>query len=77
MFIRCSRYWHEVLSKFTNLSSVLSALIAKMFAEDLGLQTVRSIADTDAVQCSTTSYACSSGAGQKMHRVQGIEKAKY
>jgi hypothetical protein len=48
-----------------------------MFAEDLGLQTVRSIADTDAVQCSTTSYACSSGAGQKMHRVQGIEKAKY
>ncbi|RCV19990.1 hypothetical protein SETIT_4G020000v2 [Setaria italica] len=48
-----------------------SPLIAKMFAEDLGLQTVRSIAVTDAVQCSTTSYGCSSGAGQKTHRVQG------
>ncbi|KAK8454716.1 hypothetical protein SEVIR_4G019700v4 [Setaria viridis] len=48
-----------------------SPLIAKMFAEDLGLQTVRSIADTDAVQCSTTSYGCSSGPGQKTHRVQG------
>ncbi|CAL5050621.1 unnamed protein product [Urochloa decumbens] len=48
-----------------------SPLIAKMFAEDLGLQTIRSLADTDAVHCSIASNECSSGVGQKTHRVQG------
>ncbi|CAL5036481.1 unnamed protein product [Urochloa decumbens] len=48
-----------------------SPLIAKMFAEDLGLQTVRSLADTDVVHCSTASNECSSGVVQKTHRVQG------
>ncbi|CAN6202716.1 unnamed protein product [Urochloa humidicola] len=48
-----------------------SPLISKMFAEDLGLQAVRSLADTDAVHCSTASNECSSGVGQKTHRVQG------
>ncbi|CAN6191679.1 unnamed protein product [Urochloa humidicola] len=50
-----------------------SPLIAKMFAEDLGLQTLRSLAETDVVPCSTSTAPneCSSGVGQKMHRVQG------
>jgi len=48
-----------------------SPLIAKMLAEDLGLQAIRSIADTDAVHCSIASHECSSGAERKIHRVQG------
>ncbi|RLN12042.1 protein TPX2 isoform X1 [Panicum miliaceum] len=48
-----------------------SPLIAKMLAEDLGLQAIRSIADTDAVHCSTASHECSTGAEQKINRVQG------
>ncbi|XP_062233700.1 protein TPX2-like [Phragmites australis] len=45
-----------------------SPLISKMLAEDLGLQSLRSTADTDAVQCSTTSHECSSGAEQRFHQ---------
>ena len=48
-----------------------------MLAEDLGLQAIRSIADTDAVHCSTASHECSSGAERKIHRVQGLEKSKH
>lgn len=53
---------------------VSAALIAKMLAEDLGLQTIRSIAETDALHCSTASHECYSGAEQKIHRFEGIEK---
>ncbi|KAF8662198.1 hypothetical protein HU200_056397 [Digitaria exilis] len=48
-----------------------SPLIAKMIAEDLGFQTVRSIADTDVMHCSTAPNEFSSGAEQKVHRVAG------
>ncbi|KAJ1257786.1 hypothetical protein BS78_10G022800 [Paspalum vaginatum] len=48
-----------------------SPLIAKMLAEDLGFQTFRSIADTDAAHCSTASHECSSVAEQKTHWVEG------
>ncbi|XP_062230212.1 protein TPX2-like [Phragmites australis] len=44
-----------------------SPLIARMLAEDLGLQSLRIIADTDVVHCSTTSHECSSGAEQTFH----------
>lgn len=45
-----------------------SPLIAKMLAEDLGLQSLRSIADIDAVHCSKSSQECCSGAEQSIHR---------
>ncbi|RLM55119.1 protein TPX2 isoform X1 [Panicum miliaceum] len=48
-----------------------SPLIAKMLAEDLGLQAITTIADADVVHCSTASPESSSGAEQKIHRVQG------
>lgn len=48
-----------------------SPLITKMLAEDLGLQTIRSIADTNALHCSTASHECSSGVEQKIHRFEG------
>ena len=44
-----------------------------MLAEDLGLQTIRSIADTNALHCSTASHECSSGVEQKIHRFEGLE----
>jgi hypothetical protein len=44
-----------------------------MLAEDLGLQTIRSIADTNALHCSTASHECSSGVEQKIHRFGGLE----
>jgi hypothetical protein len=52
---------------------VSAALITKMLAEDLGLQTIRSIADTNALHCSTASHECSSGVEQKIHRFEGLE----
>ncbi|XP_066382123.1 protein TPX2-like isoform X2 [Miscanthus floridulus] len=48
-----------------------SPLITKMLVEDLGLQTIRSIADTNALHCSTASHECSSGVEQKIHRFEG------
>ncbi|KAL5224509.1 hypothetical protein ABZP36_011148 [Zizania latifolia] len=45
-----------------------SPLIAKMLAEDLGLQSLRSTADIDAMHCSKSSHECYSGAKQKIHR---------
>ncbi|WVZ82758.1 hypothetical protein U9M48_029987 [Paspalum notatum var. saurae] len=48
-----------------------SPLIAKMLAEDLGFQTFRSMADTDAVHCSTASHECSFVAEAKTHRIEG------
>ncbi|AQL02346.1 Cell cycle regulated microtubule associated protein [Zea mays] len=47
-----------------------SPLIAKMLAEDLGLQTIRSIADTDDLHCSTASHECSSGMGPKIRQLE-------
>lgn len=43
-----------------------------MLAEDLGLQTIRSIADTDDLHCSTASHECSSGMGPKIRQLEGI-----
>ncbi|KAF0902361.1 hypothetical protein E2562_016207 [Oryza meyeriana var. granulata] len=45
-----------------------SPLIAKMLAEDLGLQSLRSTVDIDVVHCSKSSHECSSGAEQTIHR---------
>uniref|UniRef100_A0A0A9D9E4 TPX2 central domain-containing protein n=1 Tax=Arundo donax TaxID=35708 RepID=A0A0A9D9E4_ARUDO len=42
-----------------------------MLAEDLGLPSLRSIADADAVHCSTTSHEDSNCAEQRLHRVEG------
>ena len=44
-----------------------------MLAEDLGLQTIRSIADTYALHCSAASHECSSGVEQKVYRFEGLE----
>uniref|UniRef100_A0A0E0A4H7 TPX2 central domain-containing protein n=1 Tax=Oryza glumipatula TaxID=40148 RepID=A0A0E0A4H7_9ORYZ len=45
-----------------------SPLIAKMLAEDLGLQSLRSTVDIDAAHCSKSSHECSNGAEQTIHR---------
>jgi hypothetical protein len=48
-----------------------------MLADDLGLQGLRSAADTDAMHCTTTSHECSSSAAEpRFHPVQGIRKQK-
>ncbi len=53
----------------TEIFSVVSAaLIAKMLAEDLGLQSLRSTVDIDAAHCSKSSHECSNGAEQTIHR---------
>jgi hypothetical protein len=45
-----------------------------MLADDLGLQGLTSVADTDAAPCTTASHECSGATEQRFHRVEGIAK---
>ncbi|KAK3128279.1 hypothetical protein QOZ80_6BG0459310 [Eleusine coracana subsp. coracana] len=47
-----------------------SPLILKMLQDDLGLQSLRSTADADAMNCTTTSHECSTAAEHRFNRVE-------